>query len=105
MAIIDLSNTNKYPYIKRVSITSTAQEITIPAAATRISIGSSAALYFANEGDDGDAFGGVGIANYAFIPANNILAIDMETGRQSNRKLLVGTQSGSADLSIIIEKQ
>ncbi len=107
MATYDYSNINSYPLIRRVQIDDTATKIIIPPAATRVSIGSVNALNFANDGgDDGDEFGDTGdvITNFSFIPANNILPIDMETGRQSNRVLLVGTQSGSSYLSIIIEK-
>jgi hypothetical protein len=107
MATHDYSNVNSYPFIKRVSIDDTATKIIIPPAATRVSIGSVSALHFANSGgDDGDSFvdQGDGITDFGFIPANNVLPIDMETGRQSNRELLIGTQSGSGYLSIMIEK-
>lgn len=104
MAIIDYSSTNSYPVIKRVAITTTAQEFTLPTGATKVTFGSVDALYFANEGDDGDSFT-VNITNYSFVPANNLYTMSMEKGLQSNRKLLVGTQSGSGHLSIIIEKE
>ena len=103
MAIIDYTSTNEYPLIKRVSITTTAQEFSLPAAATKVTFGSVSALYFANEGDDGDAFTSA-ITDYSFVPANNLFTLAMEKGSQSNRKLLVGTQSGSGHVSIIIEK-
>jgi hypothetical protein len=103
MASIDLTNTNSYPKIKRVSISATAQQIILPRDCTKVTFGSPSALFWANEGADGDAFGG-SITEYSFVPANNLLTINMETGRQSNRTLLIGTQSGSGTLSVIIEK-
>jgi hypothetical protein len=103
MATIDLSDTNAYPRIKRVSITAAAQQITLPRDCTKITFGSPSALYWANEGADGDVFD-VDITDYSFVPANNLLTINMEVGRQSNRVLLIGTQSGTGNLSIIVEK-
>lgn len=103
MANIDLSNTNSYPRIKRVSITAAAQQITLPRDCTRVTFGASAALFWANEGADGDGFGAE-ITEYSFVPANNLLTINLETGRQSNRVLLIGTQNGSTNLSVILEK-
>jgi len=103
MSIIDLSNVNDYPYIKRFAVTTTAQEITIPKNATKITFGSIGALYFANIGEDGDAFG-VDITDYCFVPANNLISINMEIGRQSNRSLLIAMQSGSGHVNMIIEK-
>lgn len=103
MANVDLSNTNSYPRVKRISITAAAQQITLPRDCTKVTFGSPAALHWSNEGADGDSFG-VEITEYSFVPANNLLTISMETGRQSNRILLVGTQNGSGSLSIILEK-
>ena len=103
MATIDLSDTNSYPRIKRVDINAAAQQITLPRDCTKVTFGSTSALYWANEGVDGDAFGGA-ITDYSFVPANNLLTINMETGRQSNRVLLIGVQSGTGTLSIIVEK-
>lgn len=103
MATIDLTDTNEYPRIKRIAITAAAQQITLPRDCTKVTFGSPAALHWANEGADGDGFG-VEITEYSFVPANNLLTIHMETGRQSNRVLLIGTQSGSGSLSVILEK-
>lgn len=104
MAIIDYTTTNSYPLIKRVAITTAAQEFTLPTVCTAVTFGSSDAIYYANIGDDGDAFTSA-ITDYSFVPANNLFTIKMEKGNQSNRKLLVGTQAGSGHVSIIIEKE
>ena len=106
MAVLDLRGVNSYPKIKRIQISTTAQQITLPDECTAVSIGcQDSALYFANEGGaDGDTFS-VDITDYAFIPANNLLPIAMERGRQANRTLLVATQNGTGDLIIVIEKQ
>jgi hypothetical protein len=87
-----------------LDITNTASKIIIPNGATSISIGSPAALHCGNDGDDGDSFGESGVEDYVFIPANNLLEIPMEIGRQSNRVLLVATQSGSSTLHIVINR-
>ncbi len=104
MAVIDYTNTNSYPLIKRVAITTNAQEFTLPNVATQITFGSSDAIFFANVGSDGDAFT-TAITNYGFVPANNLFTVKMERGSQANRKILIGTQSGSGHLSIIVEKE
>ncbi len=104
MAVIDYSNTNSYPLIKRVAITTNAQEFILPNVATQITFGSAAAIYFANVGDDGDAFTSA-ITDYGFVPANNLFTIKMERGSQANRKILVGTQTGAGHVSIIVEKE
>jgi len=103
MATLDLSTVNQYPYIKRVSITDTAQKILLPVTATKITFGSVQSLYFTNIGDDGDDFGGT-ITDFGFVPANNLFTLHLETGRQSNRDILIGVQSGTGDLCLIIEK-
>ena len=105
MATIDLTTVNTYPKFKTVDITSNATKIIIPNGATSISIGSPAALYIGNDGDDGDTFGSDNeIVDYMFIPANNLLELMLEIGRQSNRTLLVATQSGSSTLHISLNR-
>jgi hypothetical protein len=76
-----------------------AQEITLPEACTEIKLICGSALHFANVGNDDDAFGSA-ITQYGSIPANHELKIPMETGRQDNKKLLVGVQSGTGNLTI-----
>jgi hypothetical protein len=106
MSTYDYTDTNSYPRIETIEdVTTTAVEITLPRDCTSVSFGSTAALYFANDGSAGDTIGsGQTITSYAFVPANNMFSMVMETGRQSNRKLLVVTQSGTADLHICILK-
>jgi hypothetical protein len=104
MAIIDLTSTNTYPRVKRVSLTTTAQEITLPPACTQVRFLAEADMYWANDGDDGNDFTS-DITDYAKLPANVEQVLQMEQGRQSNRKLLVAVQTGTGSVSIIIEKQ
>lgn len=103
MAIIDLSNTNTYPRIKRVTLGTTAQEITLPPACTQIKFLAEADMYWANDGADGDAFTTT-ITEYAKLPADVEQVVQMERGSQSNRKLLVAVQTGTGFVSIVIEK-
>lgn len=60
-------------------------------------------MFWANDGDDGDDFT-TDITDYAKLPANAEQVVKMETGRQSNKKLLVAAQTGAGFVSIIIEK-
>jgi len=107
---VDYTNTNLYPRIETIeNITTAAVQILLPRDCTSISFGSPAALHFSNVGAEGDTFGntssGADINAYSFVPANNMLPLPMETGRQSNRTLLVATQSGTADLHIMLIKE
>lgn len=104
MAVINLEGENLYPIIKRIAITTAAQEIIIPKPAVFVSFGSeSCALYYANVGNDGDSFN-VDITDYDFVPVGNKNELKMEKGIGSNRKLLIGTKTGSGYLSLVIEK-
>ena len=109
MSTYDYTDTNNYPRIETVeNVTTTAVQITLPRDCTSVSFGSTAALHYANIGSAGDTMGssssGADITAYAFVPANNMMNLPMEQGRQSNRKLLVVTQSGTADLHLSIIK-
>jgi hypothetical protein len=104
MAILDLSSTNQYPLIQRVALDTAAQEITLPEACTDVLLICASALHIANVGNDDEVFGGA-ITQYGSIPANQQLTIAMETGRQDNKKLLVGVQSGTDNLTLIVIKK
>jgi hypothetical protein len=109
MSTYDYTNTNEYPRIETVeSVTTTAVQITLPRDCTSVSFGSVAALHWANTGSAGQTIGssssGADITSYAFVPANNMFNLPMESGKQSNRNLLVVTQSGTADLHLCIIK-
>lgn len=104
MATLDLSSTNKYPLIQRVALDTAAQEIILPEACTEIKLLCASACHFANVGNDDESFGG-DITQYGSIPANHELVISMETGRQDNRKLLIGVQTGTDNLTLLIIKK
>ena len=109
MSTYDYTNTNEYPRIETIeSVTTTAVQITLPRDCTSVSFGSVAALHWANTGSASQTMGstssGADITAYAFVPANNMFNLPMEQGKQSNRNLLVVTQSGTADLHICIIK-
>ena len=109
MSTYDYTNTNEYPRIETIeSVTTTAVQITLPRDCTSVSFGSVAALHWANTGSASQTMGstssGADITAYAFVPANNMFNLPMEQGKQSNRNLLVVTQSGAADLHICIIK-
>ena len=109
MSTYDYTNTNAYPRIETIeSVTTTAVQITLPRDCTSVSFGSVAALHWSNTGSASQTMGssssGADITAYAFVPANNMFNLPMEQGKQSNRNLLVVTQSGTADLHICIIK-
>lgn len=109
MSTYDYTNTNEYPRIETIeSVTTTAVQITLPRDCTSVSFGSVAALHWSNTGSASQTMGssssGADITAYAFVPANNMFNLPMEQGKQSNRNLLVVTQSGTADLHICIIK-
>tara|TARA_R100000664_G_scaffold31173_1_gene44538 strand:- start:943 stop:1272 length:330 start_codon:yes stop_codon:yes gene_type:complete len=109
MALIDYSSINVYPTCKIIGVGTSAQQITLPSEASKVSIGCDAALYFSTDvGVDGNSFdtgSGGDIADYGFVAANNYLPIEMEKGQQSTRNLCVAAQTGTATVYLIIEKR
>jgi hypothetical protein len=98
-------NTNTYPITRRFQIQTTATEIIFPRDVKKITIGSSGALNYSFEGNDGDIFGeNDDIQHFSFVPANNMIEIRIETGRQSNRSIFIGQQSSTGFVSIVLEK-
>lgn len=96
---------NSYPITRRYEIQTTATQITFPKEVKKITIGSSGALNYSFEGNDGDAFGdGQDIEHFAFVPANNMMEITIETGRQGNRSIYIAQQSSTGFVSIVLEK-
>lgn len=103
MAVIDLSTTSSYPFIKLVStVGTTQQEVTLPAGKLKLTVGSSAALYIATSSvSDGAAMP----TDKVSIPADNLL--ELELGHSAGDRIAnfaVAAQTGTADVQIILER-
>lgn len=103
MAIVDLSATSSYPSIKYIASSGTTQqEITLPQGKLRVSISGDAALYVAWSGvSDGAAMP----ADKVRVPADQILAFDLGHSKEDRASsLAVASQTGSANIEIILER-
>lgn len=99
----DLTAANIYPYIYVFSADDDATtEIKLPSAANRITVGSAnKALYIAQ---NGATDGGSPPANKAFIPTANYLQLRIGRGTNRTESIFVSSQSGSANVTIILEE-
>ena len=98
---------NSYPFTRRFSLTDSATAFSIPRAATKISFGGTEKINFSFEGNEGDTFGDEQNDNrhFSFVPANNMTEIVLEKGNQSNRVLYCASETSSAKIMFVIEKQ
>ena len=98
---------NSFPFTRRFEITNTATAFSIPRAATKVSFGGTEKINFSFEGNEGDTFGDGQSDNnhFSFVPANNMTEIVLEKGNQSNRILYIGSETSTAKISFVIEKQ
>ena len=99
----DLKGINLFPHFHNFTASSNMTEIVLPDSAKKISIGSNVqALYIAQ---NGASDGGSVPTNKAFIPKSNYLPIAMGRGYNRSNSLFVATQTGSAEVSIILEEE
>jgi len=103
MAVVDLSATSAYPFIKVISsVGTTQQEITLPPGKIRVSVGASAATYLATSSvSDGAAMP----ADKVSIPAANLLVLDHGHSKLDRVGSIAGAaQTGTANIEIILER-
>ena len=97
----DLSTVSTFPHFHNFTASSNTTQITLPTNCNAISIGSDAkALYVAR---NGASDGGTVPTNKAFIPKSNYLVINLGRGFNRDGNLYVACQSGSGEISIILE--
>lgn len=98
----DLKSINNFPYFHNFTAATTWTEIKLPSEARTISVGSSTKAVFV--GQNGAADGGSVGTHKAFAPAGNYIALKLGIGLQ-RASIFVAAQSGSGDVSIILEEQ
>lgn len=103
MAAVDLTATDTYPLIKVVStVGTTQQEIILPPGKLKLSVGSSAAIYIATSSvSDGAAMP----TDKLSVPADNLLELELgHSGGDRVSNVAVAAQTGTADISIVLER-
>ena len=98
----DLTGVNMFPYFHNFTGSSNLSQIKIPSSAGKVTIGSQdQKLYVAQNGaTDGQA----PPANRSFIPKDNIKEFKMGRGYNRSDSLFVCCQTGSGNISIILEE-
>ena len=100
---IDLTSHNEFPYFHNFTAgDASITEIKLPDTCSRVSVGSqSKALYVtANDATDGGAIP----THRAFIPAANYLTLQVGSGLERICCVFVASQSGNANVSVILEE-
>tara|TARA_Y100000114_G_scaffold151496_1_gene168310 strand:- start:1915 stop:2217 length:303 start_codon:yes stop_codon:yes gene_type:complete len=97
----NLKAINEFPHFETVTIDTNLTEIQLPSEARSVKIGSQTLIVyvFQNGGTDG----GSQPSNFIFIPANNVLPIQLGIGMQ-RRNIFVAAKTGSGDVHIMLEE-
>lgn len=98
----DLSSKNEFPYYHNFTAGDSATtEILLPSSCSRISIGSqSKALWVCR---NGCTDGGSIPTNKGFVPSANYLSLQIGKGLERSSSIFVASQSGNAEVSVILE--
>ena len=99
----DLTGQNVFPYFHNfTALDSETTEIKLPSTCSRISIGSqSKALYICrNDASDGGSVP----SKKGFVPSSNYLSLQIGKGLERTGSIFIASQSGSADVSVILEE-
>ena len=99
----DLKAINLFPHFHNFTASSNMTQVVIPDSAKRVSVGSNVqALYIAQ---NGATDGGSVPTHKGFIPKSNYLPINMGRGYNRSESIYIATQTGSAEVSIILEEE
>ena len=99
----DLRSANIYPHIHVFSASdSTTTEIQLPNDANRVTVGSSNKDLFICQ--NGATDGGAVPSNKAFVPSSNYLQLRIGRGKNRAESIFVSSQSGSANVTLILEE-
>ena len=103
MAAVDLSTVSEFPHVKAIaSVGTTQQEINLPSGKLRVTVGGDAETGVAwSSVSDGAAMP----ADFATVPANQLLEFDLSyAGATKANKLAVAAASGTANITVILER-
>ena len=99
----DLRSHNQFPYFHNFIVSDdVTTEILIPATCSRVSLGSINKDLFVYKNGATDA--GTPPSNKGFIPKSNYLSIQIGKGLERIDSIFISSQSGSADVSVILEE-
>lgn len=98
----DLRSLNAYPAFYNFTAATTATEILLPSACTRVSFGAvGKEIYIFN---NGATDGGAVPTGKATVPSNNYLEIKLGRGINRPPSVFVAAKTGTAEISIILEE-
>tara|TARA_Y100001937_G_C7090246_1_gene317332 strand:- start:423 stop:740 length:318 start_codon:yes stop_codon:yes gene_type:complete len=101
---LDLRLLELYPSFKTFQAGSAgiATKILLPSSCKRVQVGShSGSLFISHTGEDGQMMSAI---DRGFIPQNNLLTINIGTGKERLQNLFVAGQAGSEVVVIILEE-
>lgn len=96
----DFRSIRQFPSFKNFTGSTTWTEIKLPSNCNRIQVGSTSALYISNVGEDGGTVG----THKGFIVSSNYLTVSIGKGATRDSVIYVAGQSGTPDISIIMEE-
>ena len=101
----DFSTVNTYPATKTFTSNGTANrwtEVKLPTSCSRIQVGSTVAAKISHSGSDGGTIAAA--YDQMFIPANNVLSIQMGRGNNRNNTVYIGSSGASSIIYILFEE-
>lgn len=99
----DLRSANIYPHIHVFSAgDAEATEVKLPSECNRITVGSSNKDLYVSQ--NGATDGAAVPANKAFIPSANYLQLRIGRGKNRAESIFVSSQSGAANVTLILEE-
>lgn len=99
---LDLRGVTRYPYFKTLSLDISTLEIKLPPSARKITIGSETKKLYLSQNGATDA--GTLPADYIFVPASNLLALNIGVGLENPGSVYVSVSTGTGTAHILIEE-
>jgi hypothetical protein len=98
----NLRGVNKYPHFANISVDTNTKEIQLPPSTRLFTVGSEdKKIYVAQNGatDNGSL-----PANYAFVPAGNMMQLRIGVGLENPSSIFIACSTGTGTAHIIIEE-
>jgi len=98
----NLRGVQKYPYFATIAVTTATKEIQLPPSARFFTVGSEdKKIYVCQNGatDNGSL-----PANFAFVPAGNMMQLRIGVGLENPASLFIACSAGTGTAHIIIEE-
>ena len=98
----DYRSVRAYPAFKNFTGSTNWTEVLLPSNCSRVQVGSTGALYITNDATEGEA--AAASSNKGFIVASNYLEFKLGKGSTRDSVIYIAGQSGTPDISVIIEE-